>query len=146
MVSISAHAEVDLSGMSFDELIALKQQIDLALWGCEEWQEVTVPQGTYKVGEDIPEGQWTIKATEGNWASIEWGIEVDASGVEIIKRISGKSGHDWKHVLSTTYKGYKEGEDATQIDLNLLEGMYVRVDGGSAVFMPFTGKQSLGFK
>ena len=53
-------AETDLSGMSFDELIALQEQVNKALWNSDGWQEVTVPVGVYKVGEDIPAGRWTV--------------------------------------------------------------------------------------
>lgn len=34
----SASAEVDLSGMTYAELVALKDQIDLAIWNSNEWQ------------------------------------------------------------------------------------------------------------
>ena len=53
----AAFADVDLSGMSFDELVALKDQINLALWNSADWQEVTVPQGVWQVGADIPAGK-----------------------------------------------------------------------------------------
>ncbi len=54
--------EVDLSGMSYEELVVLKDRINLAMWECDEWQEVTVPEGVWTVGEDIPAGHWTIRA------------------------------------------------------------------------------------
>ena len=57
-------AEVDLSGMSYDELVILKDRIDKTIWDSQEWQEVTVPQGLYKIGEDIPAGKWTILASD----------------------------------------------------------------------------------
>lgn len=63
-------AEIDLSGMSFDELIELQTQVNLALWETEEWQEVTVPLGKYIVGKDIPEGEWMVSSQEGHSAYI----------------------------------------------------------------------------
>lgn len=40
----------DISGLSYDELVQLNNQINLAMWNSEEWQEVTVPPGTYQIG------------------------------------------------------------------------------------------------
>ena len=50
----------DLSGLSYDELVQLRDKINLAIWNSEEWQEVTVPIGVWVVGEDIPVGHWSI--------------------------------------------------------------------------------------
>ena len=35
----------DLSGLSYDELVQLRDQINLAIWNSEEWEEVSVPSG-----------------------------------------------------------------------------------------------------
>ena len=50
----------DISNLTYDELVQLKDQINLAMWNCEEWQEVTVPAGVWVVGEDIPVAHWSI--------------------------------------------------------------------------------------
>ena len=52
---------IDLSGMSFDDLKALQEQVNTALWASDGWKEVTVPVGVYVVGSEIPAGKWTIK-------------------------------------------------------------------------------------
>lgn len=56
----AARAEIDLSGMSFDELVDLQRQVTAAIMQTDEWQEVEVPAGYYEVGVDIPAGRWTI--------------------------------------------------------------------------------------
>ena len=43
LITSAAADPVDLSGMSFDELVALRDQLNLAIWNSQEWQEVTVP-------------------------------------------------------------------------------------------------------
>lgn len=53
---------IDLSAMSFDELLALRQQVNMAIWQSDGWQAVEVPAGMYQVGVDIPAGKWTITA------------------------------------------------------------------------------------
>ena len=40
----------DISSLSYDELIQLKDQLNLAIWNSQEWQEVEVPAGTYQIG------------------------------------------------------------------------------------------------
>ena len=60
-ISCAYSESIDLSGLSYDELVALKDRIDLAIWNSQEWQEVEVPQGLYVVGKDIPSGTWTKK-------------------------------------------------------------------------------------
>lgn len=144
LVGCLAFAEVDLSGMSYDELVALKDQINLAIWNSQEWQEVTVPVGVWKVGEDIPAGHWTITvAPDGptNWAYISIGTALDQTGKAI-------------DIMATEYyysEGIKlAGSDAIpnleQIDYELNDGAYVIVDYSDVIFVPYAGKPSLGFK
>lgn len=54
---------IDLSGMSFDDLKALQEQVNKALWESEGWKQVTVPVGVYQIGAEIPAGRWTVKRT-----------------------------------------------------------------------------------
>lgn len=60
LVPCMALAEIDLSALSIDELIALKTQITSELLKREEIKEAKVPAGEYIVGEDIPAGKYTI--------------------------------------------------------------------------------------
>lgn len=43
-------AQIDLSAMTYEELVALKDKINLAMWESKDWEEVTVPQGVWTVG------------------------------------------------------------------------------------------------
>ena len=132
----------DLSGMSYDELVALKEQINLAIWSSQEWQEVEVPQGVWIVGQDIPAGKWTIKAADGLTALIEWGDELDESGASL--SFSGDI-FESEYLQSVNYRYYEKGY-GTEVTWNLQEGQYFIVDDGIALFTPYSGKQSLGFK
>jgi len=138
-----ASADVDLTGMSYDELVSLKEKIDLALWAAEEWQEVTVPSGVYTVGVDIPVGKWTIKAVDGIYAFIKWGDVLDVSGVDI--DFSGNL-YESESLYSTSYKRYEEGKDKTEVTYDLKDGQYIIVSDGTVVFSPFSGGPKLGFK
>lgn len=136
---------IDLSGMSYDELVALKDQINLALWESEKWEEVTVPQGVYQVGADIPAGHWTIKASEtDSYASayVQCGKTLSASK----KDLEWDDYYASESLVSDKSKGYNPITDITETDFELENGMYVIVQYSSVVFTPYAGKPSLGFK
>lgn len=139
----SAFAEIDLAGMSFDELVKLKDQINLAIWNSQEWQEVTVPQGVWLVGEDIPEGHWTISC-KSKYARITTGTVLDDTKQDIDTWNSDFCVYE--SITNPNYKYYDPGSDKTQIDLDLKSGVYVVIDQGDVVFSPYAGRPSLGFK
>ena len=135
----AAFAEWDLSGMSFDELVALKDQIDLALWNSADWQEVTVPQGIYKVGEDIPMGKWTIKAPAGGYTVVKVGSQLDENGTDVNYRGEEKA------ICGENYTGWAPSSACEFWTVELREDQYVSVKNGACVFTPYAGN-NLGFK
>ena len=144
MLIPAACAEIDLTGMSYDELIALKDKINLALWETKEWQEVLVLQGTYIVGVDIPAGQWTIKAAPVQLsATICHGNVLNEKGnVEI------GSGSGWfcKEVTSKDSVLFNEYNDTDSLDVVLIDGYYLTVTYASVIFTTYDGRPDLGFK
>lgn len=56
----AAASDVDLSNLSFAELLELQQKVNHALWSCDEWKEVDVPMGVWDVGKDIPAGRYEL--------------------------------------------------------------------------------------
>lgn len=138
-------AEIDLSGMSFEELVALRGQVDLALWATEEWQEVDVPEGVYEVGVDIPAGHWTITAGEATWPYVYWGTELDEIGRGIKDYDATLFYKLLMHPDHSAFKDYGK-EYPPLVDLKLTENTYVVIEDGFVVFSPFTGKPALGFK
>lgn len=138
-----AESPFDLSGMSYKELVALKDQINLAMWNSQEWQEVIVPQGVWKVGEDIPAGHWTISALAAN-TIVSYGTMLDKSG----KDISYMGDFSYSQIMHhpDSVSRFDPNFHLSQIDLDLIEGAYVIVDGGKVMFTPYQGKPDLGFK
>ena len=63
ILSSAALAEIDLESMSYDELYYLYQRVQVQLMKRNEWKEVTAPVGIWKVGEDIPAGSYSIRAS-----------------------------------------------------------------------------------
>jgi len=123
----TAATELDLSGMSLDELIALQQQVQMAMWETDEWQEVEVPIGIYEVGVDIPAGMWVITSTDCLGAS--YGTEVNEYHTDLEDLIAFES-------------LWNEGESFAW---NLVDGTYIQIDYAPAIFTPYTAP-SLGFK
>ena len=140
--AITAPADIDFSGMSFDELVDLKRQIDLALWDTDEWQSVEVPSGMYVVGEDISAGHWAISVPKGASATLKWGDVLDESGRDLA--YSGKI-YEYEYMKDPEFRYYEAG-DKSQVDYDLKDGQFIIVDSGLVIFSPFTGKPSLGFK
>lgn len=122
LIGAAAYAAIDLSGMSFDELMALRQQVDKALWVSGGWTEAAVPTGDYYVGEDIPVGRWTVKC-QGDLAIITtyWG-DTDES-------------YDCMYWLDTS---------EPVANINFKDGQRVNISG-AVIFRPYTGA-ALGFK
>lgn len=146
----NAANSINLSNMSFDELVALKDQINLAIWNSQEWQEVTVPHGVWKVGEDIPAGTWTVRCADTSQSQmmlaeckLEWGEGLKDNGKSVL--FSGR--WDKVSIYNPNNKYYKEGQ-LTEYILTVQEGDYVIINDAYnvAVFTPYSGKPSLGFK
>lgn len=137
----AAFADVDLSGMTFDELVALREQIDLAIWSSQEWQEVEVPQGLYIIGTDIPAGKWTIRAAPGGQTTAHVGKQLNEDGTDI-KFASGSS----QLIRSADWFAFDPVKDVQSWDVELKDGYYISFTYGPAVFTPYAGKPALGFK
>ena len=135
--------EIDLSAYTFEELVQLRQRISQELITRPEWKEVTVPQGVWKVGEDIPAGHWMISAVEGGYTGIIIGTALDQTGHEI--DLNDSEFYFGKVLTSKRNDYFDPLSDIDAIDLMLYEGTYVIIDLGPAVFSPYTGKPSLGF-
>lgn len=101
---------------------------------------VTVPQGVYEIGVDIPEGHWDIAAAPGQFSQVFWGKELD----EGKKNIKYSTYLYQGSLVSETSISYDPG-DTTSVDLELVESTYLIVKHGEVVFTPYSGKPSLGF-
>ena len=134
---------IDLSKMSFEELVQLREQINIAIWNSKEWQEVTVPAGVWEVGKDIPAGHWTVKLSnqEQSYSQFSWGDYLDDSKTEVAYK--GK----YDHVLIQGAKSriYKDG-DLIEYSFEIVEGQWIVIDDKSVIFTPYIGKTSFGFK
>ena len=110
MASAVCYAEVDLKSMTFDDLIALRDQLNAEILSRPEWKEVKVPAGEWVVGKDIPAGSYSIVIPKGGSVVIHlWGAAIG----------------DYKTNGGMRISDYlKEGQDIGKIELyegNVLE-------------------------
>lgn len=144
MFASCAFAEdIDLSGLSYAELVALKDRINLAMWESNEWQEVTVPDGIWEVGKDIPAGTWTVSVPGRSYLWVRYGDKLSRNGMEVSASSIGLLFQ--KNIAGPDSIFHSDG-DSSFINITLEEGFFFQVDGGSVIFTPYTGKPSLGFK
>lgn len=135
----------DISNLSFEELVQLKDQINLAIWNSQEWQEVTVPIGMWKIGEDIPAGHWTITPIPDTYCSLWYGDVVNETGTDV--------GYGWDFVngynstMSTRVNrdgSWKDPDCPHSVDLVVKDGWYIKTTV-PMIFTPYAGKPDLGF-
>lgn len=140
LVCSAAAAEIDLSGMSYEELVALRDQLNTAIWASKEWAGVSIPQGTYKIGEDIPAGHWTVRAASKSICMVTYCEKVDEFGDA-----------DWMGAMKSESlcaedtSVYDPNNDLSQTDFDMKEGWYVIIDMGGVIFSPYSGKSSFDF-
>lgn len=120
MMAMPVMASVDLSGMSFEELLELQKEVNMAIWESDGWQEVEVPVGVYQVGKEIPAGDWTLAPAKStaNFASYE----------------SNNSG-DLKGLIMNGSLTEKDGDEAK---VSLYEGNWIEISINNMVFKPYT--------
>ena len=130
----------DISGLNYKELVQLKEQINLAIWNSQEWQEVTVPEGTYKIGESIPAGHWTLRVAGHGCFYIYYFDKPDATG----KKFGYGSQRINQQIASEDFHAFEQ-EYCTEYDIEMKDGWYIYL-GGKTIFTPYAGGPDLGFK
>ncbi len=141
MPSETSSAEFSIDGLSYDELVSIKNQLNLAIWNSYEWERVLVPFGIYEIGVDFPEGHWSFEAPDGSYVTIEYGTELSESQMNL--SLSG----EWTEYLYSESYRYRDDGDVAKTDLNMSAGNYLSVGGGVYTWVtPYVSGGSLGFK
>lgn len=141
--STTSNLDIDLSQMSYDELVALKEAVDLAMWTCDKWQSVTVPQGAWEAGKDIPVGRWTITAEPECYVTISLGDTPIATKTDV----SIDGGYfDYFIIADENCKYFDQSSSNKSLIVDLTLGCYVVVSDGNAIFTTYTGHAPFSFK
>ena len=140
-LSCALAESIDISNLSIEELAALRDRCQMEMMKSDKWQEVTVPQGVWKIGENIPAGHWTLrmsKEAKSTWCGLTYCSKLDDTGLDA----------DWSGTMHYEQLA-RPGSDypaAAQLDIELKEGMYLIIGNTEVIFSPYTGKPDLGFK
>ncbi len=126
--------DINLSSMSLSELMALEEQLLEAMKLTDDWQEVHVPAGFYRVDEDIPAAHWQISPLDSGYAYIRYGDNLDKTGNRLYSAIV------YGGLFDENHKGYNASEDTTTIDIDFKTGCYFEVDNAGVIFTPYVGK------
>ena len=132
LIPAFAFAEVDLSGMSYDDLVSLSKQVGMAIMQSDEFDSVTVPMGIWEVGVDIPEGTWIITPGK-SMCTVVYGSALDESGNDMNFFDRGNAYAD----LNNASESWR---------VKATKGNYFMVKYNNAVFTSYTGSTGLGFK
>ena len=142
MLPIISFADLpDLSGLSYDELVQLRDQINLAMWNSEEWQEVTVPPGLWKIGEDIPAGHWSIRLGVKHGYTYVWYFEQPD---EFGRPFARMTKYVNQSLATEDFHAFNE-EYIHETDFDMKDGWYFYCES-TTIFTPYSGKPDLGFK
>lgn len=129
--------EIDLSEMRYEELVSLKEKIDLVIRNHEQWEEVEVPPGLYQVGVDIPAGYWTVRcADDYRYTYIKWGAKLNESGDEILSSLFNC---DYYFLDNPNIENIYDDDLTTSCSFVAIEGYYILIDNAPAVFTPYSG-------
>ncbi|MBR3795734.1 MAG: hypothetical protein IKK34_06865 [Clostridia bacterium] len=139
----TAAADIDLSGMTYADLVSLKDQLNLAMWESQDWQEVIVPNGTWKIGEDIPAGYWTISSRSDRYNTIIYSNEMGDNGVDLDWVLAPKAIH--ATICGPDHWMYNSSMDR-YVSIDCKEGFWIQISGGAVQFTPYSGKPSFSFK
>lgn len=119
--SVATAESIDLTALTFEELIALRQEIDLLIFSSDEYKEVAVPAGDYVVGEDIPAGTYSLDSEGYGMISVYSDASKDIMGMSACHSVGG-------------------GETVGKIELK--DGQVVEIQMASIIFKTYAG---LGF-
>ena len=138
--SASAFADLpDISSLSYDELIELRDLIDTAILNTQEWQEVTVPAGIWEVGKDIPVGHWMVYPPDDDIGQVYYCEVVDYD-----RKLPDSAGKYHTIVLAGKKSGFAN-QTANYIDYDMKSGWFF-INNVTVTFTPYPGKPDLGFK
>lgn len=133
-----ASADVDLTGMSLEELVALRDQVDVAIAELLKGKIVVLPAGVYQVGKDIPAGHWSITASKDDnifgWSVFTYCSELDSTGAQ--------AGNRWTMDVYYSKQVRNPESDAavslTNIDIEIEDGNYIIIEYAPLIFTPST--------
>ena len=132
--SLAEPETIDLSTMTFEELLDLQMRVHTAMIYTDDWQSVTVPAGVYTVGKEIPAGKWTISPIKGQTAEIYICDTLNETGTDY----SWDGNVYTSEQITSPFDSYYEYNQIESITVTLVDGMYIIIQSAPVVFEPAT--------
>ena len=139
--------ESPLASLSFDQLAVMRTIFQMEMMSRPEYKEVTVPQGVWQIGIDIPAGKWLVKCADLSRESsglrytvIRWGIGEPQNGVWSASNAKGSV------YIYNPNSVYFTGGEITEYIISVSAGDYIQISSNKAVFCTYTGQLSMEFQ
>lgn len=129
----------DISGLTLDELIQLREMVDEAILASSEYEQIELAPGFWKVGVSFPAGYWTVTPADGQYMNLWYGDVANES--ETAPGYGWDSVNGYNNTMST--KKNKDGSWKDQdmphwADINMKEGWYLK-NAGTVTLTPYIG-------
>ena len=120
----------DISGLSHEELLELRDAVSIELKKYEADQRITLDPGIWAIGKDIPSGRWLITPADDQYMNLWYGDVLNESGTN--------AGYGWDSVngynktMSTKKKkdgSWKDPDYPHSVIINMKEGWYLNNAG-----------------
>lgn len=150
---VSKYLGDDVSAMSTDELTLVIDYLRYKARLIYEYidvierlidpdgKAVTIPEGLWVIGEDIPAGRWNITVPPNAETTIAYGKDLMFNGTKINPFSGGCQLYTLRGVL------HPDTSDVSpdNVDIRMENGTFFQVVGSSVIFTPSKDKSSLGF-
>ena len=126
----------DISGLSYDELVALRDKIDIAIMESEEHLEIELPPGLWSVGVDFPAGCWLVTPADNQYLNLWYG--------DVLNESKTGAGWGWDSVngynntMSTKKNrdgSWKDPDYPHFVTIRMQDGWYLK-NAGTVILTP----------
>ena len=127
----------DISDLSYDELIQLRDMVNSAILNSSENQKIELDPGLWAVGVDIPAGTWLVTPVDNQYMNLWYGDKLNDSGTS--------AGYGWDSIngynktLSTKKNrdgSWQDPEKPHFVKLTMCEGWYLLNNGTVILTQP----------
>ena len=123
----------DVSGLSYDELLALRDLVNDAILASPENDKIELVPGVWAVGVDFPAGTWLVSPLDNQIMHLWYGDKLNDSGTNA--GFGWDSVNGYNKTLSTKKAkdgSWKDPDYPHFVKITMLEGWYI-INGGTVV-------------
>ena len=123
----------DISGLSYDELLALRDVVNEAILSSSENETIKLDPGVWAVGIDFPAGVWLVSPLDNQFMHLWYGDKLNDSGTNA--GLGWDSVNGYNKMLSTKKAkdgSWKDPDYPHFVKITMREGWYI-INGGTVV-------------